>query len=105
MATDTQLLPKQTIASDDGGATVLYFDVRNYSVCSVELTGGAGSWTATLYRSNSQASQVALETATTITSTATFSRAIDCSAFGWLALKITSPGSPGTLTAWVYAKA
>jgi len=104
MAVTQAQLPIQTIASNDGGTTSLYFDVRAWSVCSLQATGGAGTWTATLYRSNDQATPIALETATTVTNSAPFSRSIDCSGFGWLVLKITSAGSAGTISCYVQVK-
>lgn len=105
MAVDAALLPTQNIASNDGGSTSLIFDVVGYSVCALQAVGGAGTWTATLYRSNDKGvTPIALSPAKTVTNSSTFSDAIDCTGFRYLVLKITSAGSAGTIVCWVSVK-
>lgn len=105
MAVESAQLPIQTIASNDGGSTALIFDVTGWSVCSLQAVGGAGTWTATLYRSNDKGvTPIALSPAKTVTNALTFSDAIDCTGFRYLVLKITSAGSAGTITCWVSVK-
>lgn len=95
-----------TVALDATGVE-LKFDVRAYAVLSVQAVFSVGATTGvlTLYRSNDGANPVALATATTITTSATMTDAIDCTGFGYLHVRVTTADSGDTARIYALAKA
>lgn len=67
----------------------LIFHVGAFSVCTVQLVSDSTTAVVTLSRSNDASTPVALETAQTITGSG-MSNVIDCSAFMYLHVRVTT---------------
>lgn len=109
MATDTQLLTRQSLSVTSSSA-VVWYDVSNHSTCSVQLVPVAvtGTWVVTLLRSNDKVMGYAFSSTVTLTGTNTtgaMSDGLDCSSFRYLGISTTQTCAAGTLTALVNAKA
>lgn len=112
MATDSQLLSKQTIDLT-AGSLFYSFDVARHSVCTVQLVVKAavtGTWVVTVYRSNDGVNFQLLETTITmtnggVTAAGAMSVAFASSGFRFVGLKVTTACAAGSAEALICGKA
>jgi len=76
---------------------------QTVTVQAVEMTAAGGSPVLTVYRSNDGTTPAALSTPVTLGAPG-MTAAIDCSAFAWLGVALTTTGSAGQWRVYVCAK-